>query len=240
MAVADDIGHLGGIGAVDHLVDGHGDQRQGDHAIQRTGQIPEDQGVRHRHQNVDGKTQGTDAEALQLQLQQPGRQLRTAGGGPLPQHDAAGDADDDAAVQTGQNGLHRLEGMHRRQTVDHQRADGRGIDGGEQEILADEPPAQHEQRHVEDNDDGADGQARQQVVDDLPQTGEAAHADVVGVKHPVEPHGIQGAGRRDDEILRQDVPFHRLLLFSYSRVSCSSPRSSGRRRAPVPGMLRAR
>ena len=53
------------------------------------------------------------------------------------------------------------------------------IDGGEQEILADEPPAQHEQRHVEDDDDGADGQARQQVVDDLPQTGEAAHADVV-------------------------------------------------------------
>ena len=128
--------------------------------------------------------------------------------------------------------------MHRRQTVDHQGADGRGIDRGEQEILADEPPAQHEQRHVEDDDDGADGQARQQVVDDLPQTGEAAHADVVWVKHPVEPHGIQGAGRRDDEILRQDVPFHRLLLFSYNRVSCSSPRSSGRSRAPVPGMLR--
>ena len=123
----DDIGQLGGVAAIDHLVDHGGADIQHGNAVQRLCQLAEGQRIGDDNDQIDHHAQLADGQLLHLQLHQPGRQLRSAGGGALPQHQAEGHAADDAAVYAGQHRLQRLELINGVDAVDHQRADRHGI-----------------------------------------------------------------------------------------------------------------
>ena len=203
--LADDIGHLGGVGTVHHPVDEQRQDIQGHHAVHGPGHIPEAQGVPDGHGHVQAQTEAADGQPLELQLQQPGGHLRAAGGGAFVQQQAAADARHDAAVDTGQNGVHGREGVDRGQHVDHQGADGGGIQGRDQQIPADLLPAQDEQGDVQHQGDGTHRQHRQKVIDDLGNAGEAAHGEVIGHEEPVEAQGIQGTGHGDQSVALQSL-----------------------------------
>ncbi len=197
----DDERHLCPVAAVHHPVNDLGDEEQSHHGVQCLGEIPEHGGVGEHHNGVDGQAQGTDGQTGQLQLQQPRRQLRAAGGGTVPQHQTAGKPHDHAAVDGGEHRLHGREGVHACQQVDHGGADHRGVQRGVQPLPPHVLPAEDEQRQVQHHDHRTDGGLREEVVDDLRDTGEAAHAQVVGVEAPVEAHGVQRAGQRDHAVL---------------------------------------
>ena len=202
--VADDIGHLGGVRAVDDLVHQQRGDIERDDAVERAGHVAEDERVAERHEHVDHEAERADGDGLELELQQPRGQLRAAGGGALAQHHAEGDAADRTAVETREDGIHRLERMHRGERVDHDGADGRGVQGGKQQRLADLFPPEDKERDVHHQRQRTDRQLRQIVVDDLGDAGKAAHADVVGVEAPVKADRVEGAGGGDDPVARQD------------------------------------
>ena len=202
--LGDDVGHLRAVAAVDHPVHHLGDDEQRHHGVQRLGQVAEHRGVGDDHDGVDGQAQRADGQPREFQLQQPGRQLGAAGGGAVPQHQAAAEAHDDAAVDGRQHRLHGPERVQPGQQVDHAGADQRGVQRGVQPLAPHLFPAQDKQRQVQHHDHRTDGCLRDEKVDDLGHTGKAAHAQVVGVKAPVEAHGVQRAGQGDHGVLPHD------------------------------------
>ena len=58
--LADDIGHLGGVGAVHHPVDQQRQNIQGHNAVHGPGQVPEAQGIAQGHGHVQRQTQAAD------------------------------------------------------------------------------------------------------------------------------------------------------------------------------------
>ena len=137
---------------------------------------------------------------MELQLQEPCGHFRAAGGGALMQQHAAADAHHDTPVNAGQNGIHGREGIQGGQHVDHQGADGGGVQGRNQQITADLPPAQDKQGDVQHQGHGTHRQHGQEVVDDLGNAGEPAHGEAVGHKEPVEAQGIQAAGHGNQRV----------------------------------------
>ena len=202
--LGDDVRHLGAVAAVDHPVDGFGDEEQRHHGVQRLRQVAEHRGVGDDHDGVDGQAQRTDGQAGQLQLQKPRRQLRAAGGGTVPQHQTAAETCGHATADGRQQRFHGLEGIQPRQQVDHAGADQRGVQRGVQPLVSHVLPAQNEQRQIQHHDHRADGRLGKEEVDDLGNTGKAAHAQVVGVKEPVKGDGVQCAGQGDHDVLHHD------------------------------------
>ena len=203
MFLADNVGHFGGVAAIDHLVHhGGADVQHGD-AVQRLGQLAEGQGIGDDDHQVNGQAQLADGKLLHLQLDQPGRQLRAAGGGALPQHEAEGRAADNTAVYAGQHRLQRLKAVDGVDAVDHQRTDRHGVQRADQHVPSQQLQAQNEQRHVHHQRHHAHGEPREKDVQHLGHTGQSADGHMTGHAAPAEAQRVQRAAKGDDPVLLQ-------------------------------------
>ena len=227
VGVADDIGHLGVVHAVEHLVHDEGGDIQGHHAVEGAVDVAEGDGHRHNDQQIHRQKQPPHGQPGQLQLEQAGNEIGAAGGGALEKHHAQGAAHDHAAEDAPQNGLHRLKGVDHVENVDENGGDEHGVKGGHQQVPAQQLPPQQEQGDVQDDDHGADGSPGEDVVDDLAHAGDAAEADLVGLVAPVEAHGVhrrrQGDPQIGKDILLCDTIHSRYLLY-FIPVTSSAPR----------------
>ena len=147
--VADDIGHLGQIHAVEDAVHDDGGNIEGDQTVHGAVKILKHHGHGHNHHQVDGHEQLAHREPGHLQLEQAGNQIGPPGGGPLEENDTDGAPHGQSAENTGQHGFHGLEGIPRGQQVDEYRRDEHGIEGGHQQMTAQQPPAQQKEGDVQ-------------------------------------------------------------------------------------------
>ena len=201
MTLADDIGHFGGVAAIDHLVHHRGADIQHGDAVKRLGQLAEGQRIGDDHHQVDHQAQLTDGQLLHLQLDQPCRQLRSAGGGTLPQHDAEAHAADQSAVYAGQHRLQRLKAVDGVDAVDHQGADGHGVQRTDQHALSQQLQAQDKQRDIHHQRHDAHRQRRKVYIQDLRDTGQSAHGHMAGHTAPAEAQRVQCAAEGDQPVL---------------------------------------
>ena len=201
--VCDDIGHLGGVQAIEHRVHDYGGDIQGHQAVQGGVQTVEHQGGGADHRQIQPQQQPAHGQPGQRQLQQPGQQVGAAGGSPLAQDDTQGDAQKQAAVDAGQQRLHGLKGVQTVQQVDEQGGHRHGVEGGHQQAASQQLPPQQEQRDVHTEYQHADGGKAQKGVDHLGYAGEPAVGDVVGGVAPVEGHRVNNAGQCNDEVTAQ-------------------------------------
>ena len=160
----------------------------------------EGQGVEDDDRHVQRQAQPPDGQAPELVLEQPGRQLRAPRGRAHRQQQAGGDAQQHAAVNARQHGVHGLEGVDHRHSVQDQRADGHRVQRREHEFQPQLPGPHVEQGEVEQDHRDTHRQRRQQVVDDLGDAGKAAHGDPVGLEEPVERQRVNGAAHGDDAV----------------------------------------
>lgn len=88
VGVADDIGHLGVVHAVEHLIHDEGGDIQGHHAVEGAVDVAEGDGHRHNDQQIHRQKQPPHGQPGQLQLEQAGNEIGAAGGGALEKHHA--------------------------------------------------------------------------------------------------------------------------------------------------------
>ena len=191
--VADDIGHLRLVHAVQHPVHDNGGDIQRHQPVQGGFQRAEHRRHRQDHRQIDAHQQLAHGQPRQLQLQQAGQQVGAAGGGPLLKHQPQGQPHEHPAEDGGQHGVHGLPVVEGGEHVDEHRRDEHGVQRRHQQPPADELPPQQEQGDVQPDHRHADGQGGDQVVDDLGRAGDAAEGDAVG---GVAPHEAQGVGGR--------------------------------------------
>ena len=257
-SVADDIGHLGVVQAVEHPVDDQGGDIQGDQPVQGAAQAVEGQSGQGDDHQVHRHDQGAHGQMAEAELQQPGDEIGAAGGGSLEEHHPKGQPDQRAAEDGGQHGVHGREGVTGGQQVHPQGGGGGGEEGGGQQLPPQQPPAQQEQGQVEGDDRTAHRDGGDDGMDDLPQASHPAQGDLVGNIAPVKAQSKDSGGQCDPQIGPEGGPelagAHKKTSFPflvgrrggcpgrwcYSRVICSSPRSGSRRRAPAMGRERAR
>ena len=99
---------------------------------------------------------------------------------PWRQDDGQREADQDAAEDGGQHGVHGRELDKGIEQVHEDGGDEHRIQRGEEQMTAQQPPSEEEERDIEQDDKHADGGPGEGGVDDLGQTGDAAEADLIG------------------------------------------------------------
>ena len=198
VVVADDVGHLGGVHAVEHAVQSQGGDVQCHQAVEGGVDGLEGQGHGHHYDQVHGQQQLAHRQPLEYQLEKPSGQVGAAGGGALLEHKAQGQAHEQAAEDTGQQRLHGLPVIQGGENVDEHRGDEHGVQRQHQQPPANELPAKDKQGDVEHDHRHTYGAGGDEVV--------------VGGKAPHEAQRVDGGGEGDD----QNGPQIFLYIHSFS------------------------
>ena len=147
--VGDDIGHLGGIQAIEHGIHHPGSHEQPYCTVQRCLHAAEHHCRQRQHYKIWNQHQLPHGEPGHPQLQEPGHHIRAAGGGTLGEHDPQAQAHQCAAAQRCQHGIHGGKMVCRSDGVNGHRTDEHGKEGGSQQMKADVFPAREKQRNIQ-------------------------------------------------------------------------------------------
>ena len=165
-----------GVHAVYHLIDDHAADIAGDQRVQGAVRVSVDGRGTDDDKNVDDEIGGPHRDVF-FPVEPLGHDVDAAGGAPRPEQQAVAGAHHDAAVQRGQQHLHRESGQDGVQNIQKDGIDHRGIDGFIKKLTAHGAPAKDEQGQVEHDAHQTDGQLPQ-IVDHQRHAGHAAQRNV--------------------------------------------------------------
>ena len=210
--LTDNICYLCRTAAVNDIVHHDGRDVQCNNAIHGIEHTVKYRCIYTDHQNINDQAQLSDRQMRKREFQQPRPQFRTASGRVHQHQQAHGYTQHHAAVDTGQNRLHRAKCIHSRQTVQHQGTEHHRDQRRQQRPLPQVDPAKKKQRHIERNGQHTHGQHRNERIDNLCNTRHAADGKLIRRYAPIKSQRKNSTTEKNDRCFVKKAAYRMLPI----------------------------